>query len=167
MPRLDLTTPVFPNNVVLLLKSRIEIDLPLGGEIHLRPLRRTDPNISIGLFASIWNPVEESIEMRAQPSNVAEPTIETYIVIVQCLYKHMDEEEGLSGSSVLSEWLRSMLYRDEPLRVGLATLTTSVGGVQKRFKKFRLGSQRYLSNEVGGSFAYLSTLEFTFETETY
>jgi hypothetical protein len=156
----------FPNNAVDLVAGRfatLDPDIP-AEHILKRPLRNTDPNISIGVFATLWLPDENSMEMKG--TGFHDPTVDTYTLGVQGFVKDMDEERGLASHSVLSEMIRTMLYRDDPLRVGLAALSTSIGGVTKRYRRSGIRTQRYLSNELDGSWLYLSTLEFWLETES-
>lgn len=156
----------FPNNVIQIIKARLDIEWDNVTTV-LRPLRPTDPNFAIGMFGSIWTPEQDSVEMRGQLAGLDEPTVERWMVGVQTLVKAGDEQVGLAHSSVLAESVRTMLYRDETLRVGLVALTTSVEGATKRITRFWVAGQRFLSNEVSGQFTYLSTLEFGFETETH
>lgn len=158
-------TPVFPNNAVLLIKQRAQVldsDLFVVG----RPLRETDNIQSIGVFGNQWNPDEDSFEMRGVPSGRHEPTISSYLITVQAFVKDMDEERGLATHSVLSKMVRSMLYRDNTLRVGLLALSVVMNGSTERTKRFGVLRQNYVSNELRGSWLYLSTLEYWLETET-
>jgi len=163
------TTPVFPNNVIDITKTRVEL-LDADLKVFRRPLRDTDPNQSVGIFATQWVPDEESHEMLGNaPGGMGsfhDPSIDRYLCAVQAFVKHMDEEVGLATHSVLSEMLRTMLYRDTALRVGLSSLATELNGVRKRTTRWGISQQRYFSNELTGSFLYLSTLEFWLETET-
>lgn len=158
------TTPVFPNNVVLLVQDRIPDAVDPDLRVFRRPLRESDPSQSVGIVAAQWLPDEESMEIRG--TGFHQPTLETYLITVQAFVKDFDEERGLATHSVLSEMIRSMLYRDAPLRVGLSALATSVQGVTKRTRRWGIRQQRYFSNEIEGNFLYLSTLEFWLETET-
>jgi hypothetical protein len=156
---------VFPNNAVVVLSTRFKsLDPDLS--VFPRPLRPTDPNQSIGVFGQLWTPQEESMEFRGNPNpHAGTPTNENYSIGVQAFVKDMDSERGLAVSSHMAEMVRTMLYDDEPLRVGLSVLKATVLGVTKRTARWRIGSQRYLSNEVNGSHIYLSTLELWLETE--
>jgi len=162
---IDALTPVFPSNVVDLVKTRAQLidpDLFVTG----RPLRESDPIQSVGIFGQQWTPNEESYEMVGAPAGRHEPTLQNYLISVQGFVKDMDEERGLIVHSVLSKKLRSMLYRDDPLRVGLLTLSVEMNGSTERAKRFGVRTQRYVSNELNGSWLYLSTLEFWLESET-
>lgn len=156
---------VFPNNIVDLVAARIP---SLDSDLHVakRPLRKSDPNQSVGIHAAQWLPEEDSYEMRGAPVGTHEPTLQRYLVSVQAFVKDMDEENGLAVHSVLSKMIRSMLYRDAPLRVGLSALSVTMSGSTERTQRWGIRQQRYFSNELQGSFLYLSTLEFWLETET-
>lgn len=156
---------VFPNNIVKLVAEHSQlIDPDLA--VLKRPLRNTDPNQSVGVSASLWTPDDDSQEMRGGPYGPSEPTLSTYRISVQSFIKDMDEVRGLNAHSVLSKLVRNMLYRDHALRVGLASLSTSVSEVTERAQRWGIATQRYFSNELDGSWLYLSTLEFWLETET-
>ena len=164
------TVPVFPNNIIEILQTRIAgLDESLTNSTFRRPLRESDPNTAAGVFAATWEPNEDSMEMRGLGSSnpaPAEPTISTYIIGVQAFVKDFDEERGLARHSVLSKMIRSMLYRDAPLRVGLSTLSVTMNDSVERAQRWGIRAQRYLSNEIDGNFLYLSTLEFWLDTET-
>lgn len=156
--------PCFPNNIVDLIYVRAEsIDSDL--ERFRRPLRPEDPQQSFGVYAALWNPDEESMEFRGNRSK--EPTLNRYTVMVQCFVKDGDEERGLAIHSVLSSRVRAMLYRDPPLQVGFGALSWSdVGNPgQERAQRWGIRNQRFMSNEVTGSWLYLSSIEFWLETE--
>lgn len=162
---IDDTTTVFPNNVVNICKTRFEaLDADL--EVFRRPLRASDPVQCVGVFGVVWQTQEESYEMRGGPTGWSEPSLQRYQITVQAMVRDMDEERGLAVHSVLSKLVRAVLYRDEPLRVGLSSLSTTVSGTTERTQRWGLGLQRFLSNEVQGSWIYLSTLDFWLETET-
>ena len=156
---------VFPNNVVELVTARTRL-LDTDMFVTKRPLRESDPNQSVGVFAAQWLPEEDSYEMVAAPVGRHEPTLQQYIITVQAFVKDMDEERGLATHSVLSKMIRSMLYRDDPLRVALGSLSVTTDNSIERTQRWGIRQQRYFSNELSGSWLYLSTLEFWLETET-
>jgi hypothetical protein len=131
-----------------------------------RPLRESDPVQSIGVFASQWLPEEDSYEMKGGPLGIHEPTLSSYIISIQVFVKDADEERGAAVHATLSKIVRAMLYRDDTLRVALRALTAVAAGSTERTGKFGVRAQRYLSNELSGSWLYLSTIEFWLETET-
>lgn len=155
--------PVFPNNVVDLVATFLgTIDTDFM--ILKRPLRPTDPNQSIGLFGTLWMPDESSYEMGGVAP--AEPTLSTYQLGVQCLVKDGDEERGLIVHSIMSKRVRSVLYRDQALRVSLGSLYVTDGLSTERTTRWGIRTQRYMNNDIEGKFVYLSTLDYWLETET-
>lgn len=162
---------VFPNNIVALLQTRFSL---VDGDFHVvpRPLRISDPDESIGIFAAMWSPDPESYEIRkvlgSGGPGPSEPSISRYVVSLQSFVKDMDEQRGLARHSVMSTIVRSILYRDEPLRVALSQLNTQVVGVRERTLRWGVTTQRFLNNELGDNdWLFLSTLEFWLDTEIY
>lgn len=164
---IDASEPVFPNNVVELLALRMN-DIDTDVEVFRRPLRNTDPNQSIGVFAQLWTPDDTSLEMRGMTTGAPqEPTLQTYHGSLQAFIKDGDEERGLATHSVLSASVRSVLYRDVPLQVAFRNLSvTYTTGAVETLKRWGIRTQRYFSNEIDAQWLYLSTLEFFIETET-
>lgn len=154
--------PVFPNNVVDLVSTRMTfIDSDLA--VLKRPLRNTDPQQSVGVFAQMWMPDDESLEMRGiEP---AEPTLQQYTGAAQAFVKDGDEERGLAVHSVLSAKVRRVLYRDQTLRVALQGLSVTTDGVTETLKRWQIRTQRYFNNDIEGQWLFISTLEFWMETE--
>jgi hypothetical protein len=149
---------VFPNNVVAFLIdqfSTIDPDIT----VLPRRLRPNDPAQSISVVAINWVPDEYEI---GNPG----PVVNTYRYGIQALIKDMDEERGLSKHSVLSMIIRTMLYRNPSVRVGLAALSVTMDGSTERYQRSGVRTQGFMSNDIQGSFLYLSTLEFWLETET-
>jgi hypothetical protein len=156
---------IFPNNIVEMVHTRCElIDPDLF--VTKRPLRNTDPNQSIGVFASNWLPNDESKEFLGQLAFAGQPTLSTYRVVVQAFVKDMDEINGLNTHAALSRIIRSMLYTDQPLRVALSSLSSTLNGVTESSQRWGISQQRFFANELGGEWLYLSILEFWLETET-
>jgi hypothetical protein len=154
---------VFPNNIIkILADSATALDGDLS--IFRRPLRTSDPNQSIGVFPGQWVPDERTQEMGR--INPGEPTMQQYIVGVQAFVKDGDEEVGLARHSALSYAIRSMLYRDASIRLGFQSLSYTSNGVTERLRRWGIRSQRFLSNELSGSWLYLSTLEVWAETDS-
>jgi hypothetical protein len=155
---------LFPNNIVALLKLRsqlIDPDLAVFG----RPLRNTDPNQSIGITAAHWVPNEESQQMLGAPFSV-QPPLSRYTVSIQAFVKDADEERGLNTHASLSNLVRSMLYADNPLRVALSSLSSTINGATEASQRWGVSTQRFFQNELGGEWLYLSILDFWLETET-
>lgn len=159
---------VFPNNFVEVLA----IVLPGIDEettVQKRPLRPTDPNYSLGIYATLWQPNEDSYEIGhlgglidAGPN---EATLSTYQIGIQVLVKDSDSSRALAVSSLLNRRVRSVLYRNDALRLALAGLYTTEGSVTERLKRWGIRSQRYLSNDIEGKFVFVSVLDMFIETE--
>lgn len=162
---IDSSTVVFPNNIVSLVNTQAQL-LDPDLFVVARPLRESDNIQSVGTYAMEWSPDNDSFEMRGMPVGRSEPTLQYYLINVQGFVKDMDEERGLAVHSILSKRLRSMLYRNDALRVGLLALSVTMDGSTERAKRFGVRRQNYVSNELNGTWLYLSTLEFWLETET-
>lgn len=160
---IEASETVFPNSIIKVIADRAKL---IDGDIFVtkRPLRSSDPNQSVGVFPGQWVPDERTQEMGR--INPGEPTMQQYIVGVQAFIKDGDEEVGLARHSTLSYAIRSMLYRDAAIRVGFQSLAYTSNGVTERLRRWGIRSQRFLSNEVSGSWLYLSTLEIWAETDS-
>jgi len=156
------STVVFPNNIVSLLVDELGVIDPSDTTIKKRPLRATDPNQSIGIFSTMWTPNDESLEMGHR--NPHEPTLGRYNVGVQGLVSHGDEEIGLAVHAILANMIRSILYRSSTIAVELPQLVVTDGLNTERPMRWGVNQQRYINNEIGGTFIFLSTLEFWVET---
>lgn len=167
----DDTDAVFPNNVV----KCLGIVMPALGDVDeltvlRRPLRPTDPNKSIGVYATLWTPDERSYEMGhlnvlGQQSGPSEPSLSSYQIGIQTLVKHGDTEQALAIASVLNKRVRAVLYRNEPLRVALGSLYVQDSTSRESMRRWGVRSQRYFSNEIEGKFVFTSVLDFWIETE--
>jgi hypothetical protein len=165
-----MTTP-FPNNVVETLQQRLgTIDIltrinaddlnPTGiPACFTRPLRPSDPAVCVGVFPLDWAADEQEI-------GGTEPTLSTYVYAVQSFVKHTDEQEGNLLHGLLSKTVRAMLYRDQPTRVALGTLSETSLGITERAQRWGVRQQRFANNEVDGQFLYLSTTDFWLQTES-
>jgi len=147
----------FPENIVaelgVTLATIEEVD-----QVINRPLRPTDPNGAIGIYAVDWNPQEYQIGQY-------DPAVTRYLIAVQSFVKHGDDQQGVALHARMAKRVRVMLYRDDELRVRLGSLSVSEGGVTERLQRWGVQTQRYLSNEVQGSFMYLAVTELWVETE--
>jgi len=158
----------FPANAVQTIADRIKSTVavsdldPTGKAVFVRPLRPTDPAVSVGVFALDWRP--DQYEIMGKPNG--DPTLATYLLAIQCLVKHTDEQEGLTLHTETAKAVRSMLYRDATLRVALTSLTESSLGATERALKWGVGQQRYANNELNGTFLFLTTTELSLQTET-
>lgn len=163
----------FPNNAVLAISTGIDalntVSDPEKIVVVRRPLRTTDPKLTAGVFASSWAPNEDSYEIGQGMGGGYrhEPTLQQYIITIQTLVMDMDEMRGLAKSSAFAKTVRDVLLRDPSVGVALSSLrATGVNNLTESARRRWVRTQRYLSNEIQGSFVYLSTLEITIETET-
>lgn len=153
---------IFPNNAIYVLSQRFQmIDSDLI--VKKRPIHANDGTQCIGVFPSQWLPNLQSYEMQGQDFHST--TLDQYLITVQAYVLDSDEERGLNTHGVLAETLRSILDRDDPLRVALHSLASTLNGVTKVCRRTGVRQQRYVSDELNGSFLYLSTLDFVLETE--
>lgn len=128
-----------------------------------RPLRPTDPNYAVGVYGTLWQPMEDSFEIGH--SSPSEPTLSQYQVGVQTLVKDGDTERGLAISSILANRVRSVLYRNQPLRLALGSLYVQDGASRESMRRWGVRSQRYMSNDIEGTFVTISVLDLWIETE--
>lgn len=158
----DASLAVFPQNFVNTLSPVLDaIDSDLL--ILKRPLRPTDPNLSVGVYGTMWTPNEESLEMgHVAPS---EATLNMYQVGVQTLVKHGDAQELLNINSVLVYRIRTVLYRNQPLRVLLGSLKVEDGAFKESLRRWGIRNTRYMSNDIEGTFVTTSVLDLWIETE--
>ena len=156
---------VFPNNAVVLIASKIA-DLDPDLFVVRRPLKPDDSTQSVGVFGTQWNPDHDSYEMRGLPQGRHDPSLSSYLITVQGFVKDMDEERGLAVHGVLAKVIRSMLVRNASLHVGLRSLTVVMDGSTEKAQRWGVNRQNFVSNELSGTWLYLSTSEFWLETET-
>lgn len=154
-------TAVFPNNAAALIKSRLQDLYSDDLDIYGRRLKLTDNTKSVGIAPDLWVPDENSFEFKS-----LEPTVSTYTIWIQCFVKNSDREEGTKEHSVLSKVIRTMLYRDSPLAVGLNQLSVTMMGATERIQKRGFRRAQYLSTELQGNWLFLNTMEYYIETET-
>ncbi len=164
----DDRTDSFPSNVVQLVVARMKQRWPNTG-INPRPLRHTDKTQSIGVFPVDWSPDEESHEFRPPGLPVVAvgfPTVQSYRVGIQAFVKDMDSEKGIRTHANMSKAIRSLLYFDTPLAVGLRQLSVVMDGVTETIQRQMIPRAKYISNEIDGTFLFLSTLQYSIETES-
>lgn len=147
----------FPDNFVAEIKTALEARDELD-RVVARPLNPTDAHLSAGVFATEWAPREMVIGQY-------DPAVSRYGAMIHTFVKHGNEEEGISLHNRLAKMVRVMMYRDEPLRVRLANLSTTEFGVTERIQRWGVSTQRYISNEFQGSFLFLAVTEMWIETE--
>lgn len=163
---IDDSTEVFPNNVSSLLVARYKM-MDSDLVVLNRPPRDSDGNQVVGVFPMTWVPDESSHEMLGQNQLAAgEPTLQRYVIAVQAFVRDTDEQRGIRVHSVLAKLVRTILYRDAALAVGLNTLSVEMFGSRERIQKRGIQVQRFLANEVDQVFMFLSSCEYFVDTET-
>lgn len=153
--------PVFPINVV----ECLAIVLPgVDPDVKLlkRPLRPTDPHMGIGVYATLWQPNEQTHEIG---HFAHEATLNNYQLGIQTLVKDGDTEKALAVGSIFTRRVRTVLYRNEPLRLALGSLYVEDGTSRESMKRWGVRSQRYMSNDIEGKFVFISVLDYWIETE--
>ena len=152
----------FPNNFIATCAPYMKaIDTSMT--VVLRPLRPSDPDHIIGVFAALWLPDEESYEIGH--SSPGEPSLQRYQVGFQGMVKHGDEPKGLAIHAVLAAKIRRVLYKNASLRNDIASLVVTDGSSTERVRRWNVRLQRYMNNEVEGTFIFVSTAEVILETE--
>lgn len=154
-------TAVFPNNAIALMVARTQMLYPEDLRVLRRRLKATDDTQSVGIYPMRWEPDETSYEFSSR-----EPTVQIYRIGMQVFAKDSDEEKGIAIHSVMSKVMRSMLYNDIPLQVGLNALSVTMNGSTERIQKRGISRTQYISNEIDGVWLYLATHEYWIETET-
>lgn len=153
----------FPQNIVDILKVFLKEQYDdEGWSVVDRPLRPADPAKSIGVYAYDWQPTAGSEEI----GPLMGPTLATYLIRVQLLVKHSKEEEARAMYTVVAKNMRTMLARDPELRVRLAALSEVDLSATERVHRWGVRSQRYLNNEIKGTFLYMATTDFFVQTGT-
>jgi hypothetical protein len=150
----------FPENVIDALKPSFDAHLT-DHKFIPRPLRFTDPERSLGIYALQWNPEQEDSAQIGQ----MEPALARYQFRIQNLIKAADEVEGRGLYTASAKIVRAILYRDPALRVRLCELSEEVLGSVERVKRYGVRAQGYLNNELRSQFVYLATTDMWVETE--
>jgi hypothetical protein len=155
---------VFPNNILEMIRVRVPVAIDTDVKVFMRPLRHTDPNQSIGIYPNTWNPDLDSFEMSPVMKNI--PTFQDYTVFVQSFIKHGDEATALNLHSVVAQKIRAMLYADAQLQLAFAELIDTSSGKTEKAMRWGPRVQRFISNEIQGSFLQSSITEFWLQTAT-
>lgn len=127
--------------------------------VFKRSLDGTDPNVSIGITFTEWQP--------AEPMDIGlnEPAQAAYGFTIQSLIKHTKREYGEHVGAVIASRIRQMLYRDEVLRVSLHSISVTSEDVVERVLKVGVLRQECMDTSFKGGFAFMSQTEFQVLTE--
>lgn len=157
----------FPNNVIELLAVRIPSFVDGASapadrvKVEKRPLRQTDAAQVVGVFPALKRP-----DTRTSEIGFSAPTINRYSIVMQSMVKSTNELEAISISSILANRLTRMFHHDSALHVGLTALVVDMDNVRERLQRRGIELQRYLDNQVEGTFVRTSWVECWFDTET-
>ena len=157
--------PGFPENIIDVLADEIGLQMKGLDAVLKRPLKPIDPDITIGIFTVDWEPSLPSAEMGGGLRTYG-PTLGAYQFRIQYLIKHGDEEEGRTLYALGTKNLRSILAGASDLRVRLGELDEVSLGLHERVQRFGVRNQKFLNNEIQGTFMYLSSTDFWVETES-
>ena len=137
----------------------IDYGVESSPRIFKRALDGADPNISIGVTFSGWEPQENA--------NISgwEPAMATYSFVIQTLIKHTKREDGEHLGAVLANRLRRMLYRDQDLRISLYSISVLSGELHERVIRIRVDRQECVDTAFKGGFAFMSSTDFRVTTE--
>lgn len=160
---LDFDEPTFPGNVVLILEAFLEgLDDRLF--VAMRTLRTDDPNYSIGVYGTSWEPMPGTAEFLGV-DGIDASALQRYTIVIQSMVKDADQVRGITEHTVITEAIRSMLDGNHSLRLELGGLSATVGGITKTLKRWKANRTRFLSNELRGEQIYLSVTDITLEVE--
>ena len=149
----------FPANIAWVLSAGLS-RLPCIDVVLRRPLRAADPNRSAAVVTMDWTPGQYEIGME-------EPALAVYDFRIQYMVKMAgNEAEAMAQHSVGSKMVRAMLYRDGEFGVQLRSLSETFMGREERVKKFKVNAQRFVSNEIQGTFLHISSIDFRVDVET-
>lgn len=149
----------FPDNIFDVLRPRLE-QIRGVSDVYDRELNETDKNGSVGLSLDNWEPIEYEID-----GNLGGPSIAAYTVNIEHLTKFASREEGNITHRSVARSIRSMLYHDSQTTVPLRQLAFTREGRTERLMKWTV-SQRFVSNNISGSFFFVSLTTVTFQTSS-
>lgn len=131
-------------------------------QVVKRSLNSLDVHGTLGVCLDQWQPIDyEMIGL-----GVMEPSTAQYTFSVQHVVKWGTQEDGEKLHREVAKAVRLMLYRNPELQVSLRSLVVDEDDRRERFQKLRVTDQRYASNEMKGTFVFLSVTELVIETET-
>jgi len=166
----DVDLPFFPYNVINELVTALQELAPHsdprlqdGLRIHRRSLNNGDSGDSIGIYPVLYDPIEESVEMRGRVA--AEPTRVTYPIEIESLVVDADEWAGIRAHSLLAAMIRNEIHRSELLEARLPQLVTEVRGVVERYSGHRVSGQTFISSRPESMFSFMSVTTVIVTTE--
>jgi hypothetical protein len=146
---------VIMDELVLCFEDRFE-----GHKVYMRPLRFTDTNPAIGVYAENWDP-DETTMMIGQ----AEPAASRYNLTIQTMVKGLDEEQARNVHRAQNALMRTVLYRDDSLRLRLLGVSEESEGAVERTTKLGTTGQKFLNSQLQSSFVFMTTTSLYVESE--
>lgn len=128
-----------------------------------RPLRPSDPNLSVCVFEADMEPVEYEIGQMSHGTN-GNPSLLRWNVGVQILVKSAEEQEGRSLRAKLLNRVRTTLFSNV-CAAALMTLNDPISG--ERCTKYRLRRIAFANGDLGDQKAkyFIGQAEVYFDTE--
>jgi hypothetical protein len=129
---------------------------------NVQTFRRTigpeDPNFSVGVILSNWQPSELLIGQ-------FDPVMGRYLISIQTMVKQSNREQGEREHAILAKLIRVMLYRDEALRVSLLQLRDGDFSPYERAMRYGVIQTNYADTKASAFYAFLSMTDIFLETE--
>lgn len=174
------TTPFYPFNVVLAVADAVQSIAPHtsgtnpdtglpyrdGLRVERRRLLDSDASETVGVFPTVWDPDDNSVEMRGLPVPIA--TVQRYPILIQSWVVEGDEMVAIRTHSYLSTRIRLELQTNADLFMALRTPAMTVelpGGMKESVLRWGVEAQSHLSARRESAFGYLSTTEFWVDTQ--
>ena len=154
----DIDNTNFPGPIIDVLAAEV-LNLPEITQVVKRPFNDTDPNGVASVYSFAWQPVPESNQ-----TGSFEPVMGRYIVNNDYMLKTTDAEEGSRDHAALAKIVRVMLYRNAALDVALRQLSETSEGITERVMRFGVTEQKYLGDQIGTRFVYISNTALWVET---
>lgn len=135
-----------------------------GVRIYRRPLNNGDDGDSIGIYPVLWDPIEDSVEMRGMAA--AEPTRSSYPIQIESLVIDADEWAGIRAHSYFAALIRHRLHRSPYLQSTFTRdFAVSIGSTVERYQTHRVSGQTFMSSKSESMFSFLATTTLLVTTE--
>lgn len=131
------------------------------GELHIfrRMIEGSDPNPSVGVFLSQWQPQDRP----AMGTN--EPSLGRYTFHIQTYVKASVREEGELWSMTLAKKIRALIYRDAELAAAIGAIREQDDFMTERTIRFGVENAEYQDTPIPGALAFFSQTTFWLDTE--
>lgn len=166
----DVIEPFFPYNVIAELEIVLQELFPHTNEdarngvrIYRRPLNNGDSDGSIGLYPVVWNPDEDSTEMRGRVPML--PTMQRYPIVIDSLVTDPDEWSGIRAHSYFAQLIRHELFNSEHLEAVLPGMSTTLRGSVEMCSRYGVESQTYMHTSTDSMFTFMARTTFFVDTQ--